>query len=50
MANWVGTLEVPLTKALNDVRAGLATNQAAKDWVIDYFVDLGYTQNADVVE
>jgi hypothetical protein len=50
MANWVGTLEVPLTKALNDVRAGLATNQAAKDWVIDYFVGLGYTQNADVVE
>lgn len=32
------TLDIPLTKALNDARAGLATNLQAKNWVIDYLV------------
>jgi len=49
-ANWVGTLEVAFTKALNDARSELATNQDAKDWLFDYFVSLGYTQTADVNE
>jgi len=49
---WAGALEVPLTKALNDARAGLATNEDAKEFIIDYFTDpaRGYTQTADVEE
>jgi len=51
-ANWVGTLEVALTKALNDARTGLTTNQDAKEFIIDYFTNpaRGYTQTADVEE
>lgn len=46
---FTATLDVPLTKALNAASAGLASNLAAKNWVIDYFVNtLGYAQAADV--
>lgn len=50
MIRWIGTLEIALTKALNDARADLATNQEAKDFIIDYFTApaRGYTQTADV--
>jgi len=52
LLNWTGTLEVALTKALNDARAGLATNEDAKEFIIDYFTNpaRGYTQTADVEE
>lgn len=49
--NWVATLDVVLTKALNDARDNLSTNLAAKDWIIDYFVTRkGYSRIADVIE
>jgi len=52
LLNWTGTLEVALTKALNDERAGLATNEDAKNWIINYLTNpaRGYTQAPDVVE
>lgn len=45
---WTGNLDTTLTKALNDAKAGLATNLDAKNWIINYFVTrLGYTQTPD---
>jgi len=49
--NWIGTLDIALTKALNDARGTLLTNLDAKNWIINYFVtQLGYAQAADVNE
>ena len=49
--NWTGTLDIALTKALNDARGTLSTNLDAKNWIINYFVTtLRYTQTADVNE
>lgn len=52
LSTFQANLEVALTKALNDARADLATNEDAKQWVIEYFTDSarGYTQTADVEE
>ena len=42
------TLDIALTKALNDARGTLLTNLDAKNWIINYFITtLGYTQTAD---
>ena len=47
--NWIGTLDIALTKALNDARGTLSTNLDAKNWIINYFVrTLRYTQAPDV--
>ena len=49
--SWTATLDIALTKALNDARGTLATNLDAKNWIINYFVTtLRYTQTADVNE
>ena len=49
--NWTGTLDIALTKALNDASGSLSTNLDAKNWIINYFVtQLGYAQAADVNE
>jgi hypothetical protein len=49
--SWTGTLDIALTKALNDARGTLSTNLDAKIWIINYFVtQLGYAQAADVNE
>jgi hypothetical protein len=49
--NWIGTLDIALTKALNDARGTLLTNLDAKNWIINYFVTtLRYTRTADVNE
>jgi hypothetical protein len=49
--NWTGTLDITLTKALNDASGSLSTNLDAKNWIINYFVtQLGYAQTADVNE
>lgn len=49
--SWIGTLDIALTKALNDARGTLSTNLDAKIWIINYFVtQLGYAQAADVNE
>ncbi|NBT24076.1 hypothetical protein EBT11_05455 [bacterium] len=49
--NLIGTLDIALTKALNDARGTLSTNLDAKNWIINYFVTtLRYTQTADVNE
>ena len=49
--NLIGTLDIALTKALNDARGTLSTNLDAKTWIINYFVrTLGYTQTPDVNE
>ena len=49
--NWIGTLDIALTKALNDASGSLSTNLDAKNWIINYFVtQLGYAQAADVNE
>jgi hypothetical protein len=49
--NWTGTLDILLTKDLNDASDTLSTNLEAKDWIISYFVNkLGYTQGPDVTE
>lgn len=49
--SFVIKLDVLLTKALNDARAGISTNLEAKNWIIDYFVKtLGYTKLDDILE
>jgi hypothetical protein len=49
--NFIGTLDIALTKALNDARGTLSTNLDAKNWIINYFVTtLRYTRTADVNE
>ena len=49
--SWTGTLDIALTKALNDASGSLSTNLDAKNWIINYFVtQLGYAQAADVNE
>jgi hypothetical protein len=49
--SWTATLDIALTKALNDVRGTLLTNLDAKNWIINYFISpLGYTQAPDVNE
>jgi len=49
--NWTGTLDIALTKALNDARGTLSTNLDAKNWIINYFVStLGYSIAPDVNE
>jgi hypothetical protein len=49
--SWIGTLDIALTKALNDASGSLSTNLDAKNWIISYFVTrLGYAQTADVNE
>jgi len=49
--NLIGTLDIALTKALNDARGTLSTNLDAKNWIINYFLTtLGYTPAPDVNE
>ena len=49
--SFTGKLDIQLTKALNAARSGLDTNLAAKNWIIDYFVNtLGYTRLDDLEE
>jgi hypothetical protein len=49
--SWTATLDIALTKALNDASGSLSTNLDAKNWIINYFVTrLGYAQAADVNE
>jgi hypothetical protein len=46
--SWTATLDIALTKALNDASGSLSTNLEAKNWIINYFVTtLRYTQTAD---
>ena len=49
--SWTATLDIALTKALNDARGALSTNLDAKTWIINYFVStLGYSIAPDVNE
>lgn len=49
--SWTATLDIALTKALNDASGSLSTNLDAKNWIINYFVTrLGYAQAVDVNE
>jgi len=45
------SLNVSLTKAINAARGSLGTNIAAKEWVINYFINqLNYSRGTDVYD